>query len=63
MNVSRAKEQKEESESVFSGLQAESVQIEQQIAECTKHAAALGLRIDSLKEGTDRTADRAGSHS
>ena len=33
MNVSRAKEQKEESESVFSGLQAESVQIEQQIAE------------------------------
>ncbi len=51
MNVSRAKEQKEESESVFSGLQEESVQIEQQIAEIHEKKEQIAQR------------DRAGSHS
>ena len=45
MNVSRAKEQKEESESVFSGLQAESVQIEQQIAEIHEKKEQIAQQI------------------
>ena len=46
MNVSRAKEQKEESESVFSGLQAESVQIEQQIAEIHEKKEQIAQQIE-----------------
>ena len=46
MNVSRAKEQKEESESVFSGLQEESVQIEQQIAEIHEKKEQIAQQIE-----------------
>ena len=58
MNVSRAKEQKEESESVFSGLQEESVQIEQRIAEIHEKKEQIAQQIEQA--ATREKRDRAG---
>lgn len=49
MNVRRAKEQKDESENVFSGLKAESVQIEKQITEINQNKEKITQEIEQAQ--------------
>ncbi len=49
LNVKRAREQKDESESVFSGLKAESVQIEKQIAEINLNKEKITEEIEQAQ--------------
>lgn len=49
LNVKRAREQKDESESVFSGLKSESVQIEKQIAEINLNKEKITEEIEQAQ--------------
>ncbi|MGN0291572.1 MAG: chromosome segregation protein SMC [Lachnospiraceae bacterium] len=54
INVRRAKEQKDESESVFSGLKAESIQIENQILEINQNKEKI---IQEIEQAATREAE------